>query len=338
MYFPVLEELKEYNVSISDIKQLDSLLFLIYDKGYHRRFNPRVYRYFGIEVNEKVWLSLLEKLNQVGLIQVNFELTCPYCDETIEVYDSYDILPIDQSISCPNCGEAFTVSEKDIFITYSFKESFKPNHLSIENNQFFRERSQQVDSKFTLEDLKLYPEVVYDTLLNSRKADLINLLKDITNDNEMSSREKGDKLEYLAKKLLESPYLKFINMKKRTSTGEIDLVFEVKKFEGTLFQDFSDILIVECKNWNNKVGAKEIEAFAYKMKDTNTNVGIIFSRYGITGDPEFVRDAKGVIRDSWKRDKMIIIVLTYDDLRNVIEKGMNFYNLLKERYYEVKTI
>lgn len=337
MYFPVLEELRESDVSVKEIKQLDSLLFLIYDKGYHQRFNPRVYRYFGIEVNEKVWLSLLEKLSRVGLIQINFELTCPYCDETIEVYDSYDSLPIDQSKSCPNCGEAFTVSEKDIFITYSFKETFKPFHSSIEKSPFFRENP-QVDSKFTLEDLKLYPEVVYNTLLNSRKTDLINLLNDMANGNEISSREKGDKLEYLAKKLLESPYLKFIDMKKRTSTGEIDLVFEVKRLEGTIFHSFSDILVVECKNWEKKVGADELRSFADKMRDTDATVGIFFSRYGITGDSEFVRDAKGVIRDKWKTERMIIIVLTYDDLRNVIEKGMNLYKLLKERYYKVKTI
>jgi len=52
------------------------------------------------------------------------------------------------------------------------------------------------------------------TILNSRKADLIHLLNDITNDNEISSQEKGDKLENLAKKLLESPYLGVIDAKK----------------------------------------------------------------------------------------------------------------------------
>ena len=337
MYFPVLEKLRESDVSVKEIKQLDSLLFLIYDKGYHQRFNPRVYRYFGMEVNEKVWLSLLEKLSRAELMQINFELTCPYCDETIEVYDNYDSLPIGRPKNCPNFGEAFTVSEKDIFITYSFRETFKPSHSSIERSPFFRENPQE-DSKFTLEDLKRYPEVVYDTLLDSRKTDLINLLNDLAGGNEISSQEKGDKLENLAKNLLESPYLEIIDIKKRTFTGEIDLVFEVKRFEGTIFNNFSDILVVECKNWETKVGANELRSFADKMRDTDATVGIFFSRSGITGDSEFVRDAKGVIRDKWKTERMIIIVLTYDDFRNVVEKGMNFYNLLKERYYEVKTI
>ncbi|RKX91687.1 MAG: hypothetical protein DRP84_11230 [Spirochaetes bacterium] len=337
MYFPVLEKLREFNVSVNEIKQLDSLLFLIYDKGYHQRFNPRVYRYFGMEVNEKVWLSLLEKLSKVGLMKINFEVTCPHCDETIEVYDSYDGLPIGQSKSCPNCGKEFMVSEKDIFIMYSFKETFKPSHSRIDRRSFFHENS-QVDSKFTLEDLKRYPEVVYSTILNPRKTDLINLLNDIASSDKISPQEKGNKLENLAKKLLESPYLKIIDTKKRTSTGEIDIVFEVKKFEGTIFHNFSDILIVECKNWEMKVSANELRSFADKMRDTDTTVGIFFSRYGITGDSEFVRDAKGIIRDKWKTERKIIIVLTYNDLRNVIEKGMNFYKLLKEKYYEVKTI
>ncbi len=64
--------------------------------------------------------------------------------------------------------------------------------------------------------------------------------------------------------------------KKRTSTGEIDLVFKVKRLEGTLFDNFSDILIVECKNWERKVSVNELRSFADTMRNTDATVGIFF--------------------------------------------------------------
>jgi len=337
MYFPVLEKLKEYNISIEYIKLLDNILFLIYDKGYHQRFNPGVYKYFGIPVNESEWLSSLEKLRSCGLLQINFELTCPYCDETIEIYDDYDKLPFDQSKNCPSCGETFKVSEKDIFITYKFTENLKQSYKGTKETPFFPEISKE-ETKYSIEYLKQYPEMVYDTVLNGRKTELINLLNSIDSGYKINNREKGDNLENLTENLLKSPYLNLLSKDERTSTGEIDLIFEVKKYEGTIFQDFSNILIVECKNWEKKVGANEIRTFADKMHDTRANVGIFLSKSGVTGKSDFEKEAKGVIRDKWKTENIIIIVLTYDDIKNVVYGKKNLYELLKEKYYEVKLI
>jgi len=65
-------------------------------------------------------------------------------------------------------------------------------------------------------------------------------------------------------------------MQKKTSTGEIDLVFKVKRLERTLFDNFSYILIVECKNWESKVSTNELRSFADTTRETDATVGIFF--------------------------------------------------------------
>jgi Holliday junction resolvase-like predicted endonuclease len=180
-----------------------------------------------------------------------------------------------------------------------------------------------------LDKLKLYPDIVLDETIASSKTTLQDLLARANNPG--LNDDAGLILEELAKVFLESPYLKLNKERRRCENGEIDLDFTVKRFEATLFYEFSYLLIVECKNWSKKAGAPEIRVFCSKMRDVRSNVGILFSKNGIT------KDARRIIRDAWLRDEIIVIVLDFVDLDGVINGSDNLYEVIKRKYLTVRT-
>lgn len=186
------------------------------------------------------------------------------------------------------------------------------------------------DLTLTLFDkLRLYPEIVLDETLNKHRAKLHNLLSRANDPGE--GDDPGLLLEELAKVFLESPYLKFNKERRRCETGEIDLDFTVKRFETTLFYEFSYLLIVECKNWKKKAGAPELRVFCSKIRDVGANIGVVFSKQGIT------RDAKGVIRNAWLQDKIVVITFDSKDLDQIINGANNIYEVIHQKYLAVRT-
>jgi Holliday junction resolvase-like predicted endonuclease len=180
-----------------------------------------------------------------------------------------------------------------------------------------------------LDKLKLYPDIVLDETIASSKTILQDLLARANNPG--VNDDAGLILEELAKVFLESPYLKLNKERRRCENGEIDLDFTVKRFEATLFYEFSYLLIVECKNWSKKAGAPEIRVFCSKMRDVRSNVGILFSKNGIT------KDARRSIRDAWIQDKIVVIVLDFVDLDGVINGSYNLYEIITRKYLAVRT-
>lgn len=187
------------------------------------------------------------------------------------------------------------------------------------------------DSKdLTLFDkLKLYPEIVLAEALSKVRNDLRSLLDKINAPGE--DDDPGLVLEELAKLFLGSPYLILNCTRRRCEAGEIDLDFTVKKFETTLFYEFSYLLIVECKNWSKKAGAPELRVFCSKVRDVGANVGIIFSKKGIT------RDAKRIIRDACLQDQIVVLVFDINDLDQVINSSKCLYETLNKKYLAVIT-
>jgi Holliday junction resolvase-like predicted endonuclease len=186
-----------------------------------------------------------------------------------------------------------------------------------------------ISKDLTLFDkLKLYPEIVLDETLGKVRGDLKILLEKVNNPGEDDNP--GLALEELAKTFLESPYLKFNRARRICETGEIDLDFTVRRFETTLFCEFSYPLIVECKNWSKKAGTPELRIFCSKMHDVRTNIGIFFSKQGIT------RDAKGVIRNAWLQDGIVVLTFDAKDLDQIINHSRNLYEVFHEKYLAVR--
>lgn len=177
--------------------------------------------------------------------------------------------------------------------------------------------------------LRLYPDIVLEETINKSRNRLTELLRRVNNPKKEDNP--GLLLEELAKVFLESPYLKLNRERRRCETGEIDLDFTVKRFETTLFYEFSYLLIVECKNWTNKSGAPELRIFCSKMRDVGATIGILFSKNGIT------RDAKGIIRNSWLQDRVVVVTFDAKDLDQIINGSDNLYEVFHQKYLAVRT-
>lgn len=148
--------------------------------------------------------------------------------------------------------------------------------------------------------------------------------------NAETSQEKGDRLEDTAEVLFEGvPHFLVSDRNLRTLSGEIDLVIKNSESSSAI-NCHSRYFLVECKNWKETVGADELRDFAGKLRSSNSNLGIIFARNGISG-PEG-ENAKKVINDCFQQDGSTIVVFSWRDLLNIRE-GTSFYSMLEEKIY-----
>lgn len=347
MHFPSLKVLKDSRFESEEIKQFDTALFSVYVNQFSRRFHPRIYSYFDLELNEKKWIQALDRLSLAGLLNKQFELCSPFSGETLEVYESANDIPFDTTrYSLGREEEEFEITEQDVLITYQFTSRLTPVkdlseskfsqsqslQLSLPNgNGAVGVRSLHSSSQLDLlTQMKLYPEVILEEEIARNQTVLQQILATVAKAN--NSQEKGESLEILMEKLLASPYLRLMKRGLDYSTGEIDVVFKVRKIEGTIFQNFSDLLIVECKNRVKKMDAKEVRAFVDKMNDMDCNVGVIASREGITPP------GMGVVSSKWKESRKSVIVLDQRDLTSIVSGQENLYTVLEDKFYGVRIL
>ncbi|MFC2010775.1 hypothetical protein ACFLUR_00585 [Chloroflexota bacterium] len=143
-----------------------------------------------------------------------------------------------------------------------------------------------------------------------------------------TAKEKGDSLEELADCLLGSIKAFKVNPKELTPSGELDRYLTVSKIPGTLLQDWSTYVPVECKNWGEPVGVQVINDLYAKAKKMGSNRGILFSREGVTGTANF--DGWREIVNLFVSDRYVTIVINLEDLKS-IESGTNPLDVI-ERY------
>lgn len=146
----------------------------------------------------------------------------------------------------------------------------------------------------------------------------------------VTNAEKGEALEALGVELLSGiSLLELAGRRVRTPTNEIDAVFRVEAASGTLCQEWGGLLLVECRNREEKFDVGAVSKFAKSLEDRHAKVGIVFSVAGITGDG--ARDARGQIALEFTRSHRMIIVLDEADIEAVVSAGKNLYDLLSER-------
>lgn len=121
----------------------------------------------------------------------------------------------------------------------------------------------------------------------------------------------------------------------RTATGQIDHLVEKRGITGMFLDEWSSSIVVECKNWEEKIGSQVIVVIAQKAKNSGSNVAIVFCRSGLTGNPGF--DGLGAVRNCYSSDRIAIMVLDENDLLSLIE-GQNFIDILRAKWFEIKSL
>lgn len=148
-----------------------------------------------------------------------------------------------------------------------------------------------------------------------------------------TNKEKGDALEGFFEYIFSSLRGFRIQRNERAKTGEIDLFIYNNHTRIPFFTSLGERILVECKNWDKKVGVPVIDQIIADMKKYDSHFAIIATREGITGT-EF-KDAKRLILKMHDKENLDIVVFENKDIDNLVN-GLNLIDLLREKKEELR--
>lgn len=142
--------------------------------------------------------------------------------------------------------------------------------------------------------------------------------------------EKGRILEELIRDCFYSVGgIRVIDTNMRTETQEIDIVLENLANSST-WSNNSNLVLIECKNWNSRVGRSELDSFENKIKDRGgeCRVGFFVAWNGVTED--FRQQLLRISREPYN-----IIVLDGEGIKDSLSmEGQGFCQYLENMYLE----
>jgi hypothetical protein len=150
--------------------------------------------------------------------------------------------------------------------------------------------------------------------------------------------EKGKALEDLICYLFEKiPGLSLTerNVKNTYESEEIDVAF-FNDQHTTGLKFLSQILIVECKNWNAPVGSSEVGWLAWKVRRRSLECGILVAANGITGDAKDGKDAHDIVTAALA-DGIRLLVITRAEIEG-LHSSKELVTLLKRKMLQLHLI
>ncbi len=98
-------------------------------------------------------------------------------------------------------------------------------------------------------------------------------------------------------------------------------VFDTEEIDVAIWNDgapdgfffLPNIVLIECKNWSNRVGSAELNWFDAKLRNRGLTFGILVTTLGITGQAADVTAAHAIVAAAL-RDGRQLIVITADEL------------------------
>jgi|ERR1035441_3215982 hypothetical protein len=160
------------------------------------------------------------------------------------------------------------------------------------------------------------------------------------------NNQKKESLEFLASYLAVTlPGVRInanvkANANAATFEHEIDLV--VTQYGSTptyLLEALGRHFLIECKNWDSRVGAQALNHFVAKMRFHRCKCGVIFSREGLSGDADQqtgLRFARVTQLRWYQQDDCVVIVITKQHLDELIAAGGSFSEALLHGYESVR--
>lgn len=153
-------------------------------------------------------------------------------------------------------------------------------------------------------------------------------------DSANTSVEKGLALEDIASYLflLIPGWVPSRNLLAEDQVFESDLLVRNLYHPGNLSAELMGRhFLVECKNWANPVGVRDVGYFLYRMRLTHAIFGVIFASSGVTGNTNDEKAARGLIRKAFHEDGNICIILSRTDLNALADGRVTFWPMLLER-------
>lgn len=143
---------------------------------------------------------------------------------------------------------------------------------------------------------------------------------------------KGRQLETFARELLQTiEGLKIISVNLRTRAEEIDILVQ-NDLDVGFWRHLGSPILVECKNWSSKVGAREIGVIYDKLASLgdDAKTAILIAPGGISGDSS--SDAWLKVRELRQKGRLVLVL---DDGRLDELRGDMHPTALIERAYQM---
>ena len=116
------------------------------------------------------------------------------------------------------------------------------------------------------------------------------------------------------------------------ATEEIDVAF----FNNAAPDGFSglpDVILIEAKNWSNRLGSSEVVWFDYKVSSRGMPFGIIVTTLGITGNQNDLTAAQKIVADALKLGRRLIVI-TIAELQAIADTD-ELVKLVKQKILEL---
>lgn len=146
-----------------------------------------------------------------------------------------------------------------------------------------------------------------------------------------TTKAQGDALERLVAYIFERVpgiILTRRDVKNVFQTEEIDLAFWNDQPPNGLFF-LPNIILVECKNWRDKVGSEHVSWFDAKLRSRGLTFGVLVAVNGITGRGATRTEAHSIIAKALSEQRRLL-VLTADELL-ALKSTNDLIRLIKER-------
>lgn len=151
-------------------------------------------------------------------------------------------------------------------------------------------------------------------------------------DNATSHYHKGKTLEDLICCLFEAiPGITTKRNKKNIfETEEVDIcLYNIFSPGGLPSPAFPPWLLIECKNWSQRVSSSEVNWFDTKLRDRGLSPGILIATQGITGDSQRLTDAHFIVAKALSEQRKIIVI-TREDIEG-LTSGSDLVGLLIDK-------
>jgi hypothetical protein len=166
----------------------------------------------------------------------------------------------------------------------------------------------------------------------------LSALIDLVEDESLDNNKKGAALEAMASyimSLLPGCIVKQ-NLNDTSQVHQTDvLVSNLYRSSNALSDLFGRHILVECKNYRERIGVPEVGYFLLRMNMAHINFGIIFSKEGITGGDDF-KNASALIRRSFHEYGSVCVIITIDDMKAAISENKSIYWPIMEKYEDFR--
>lgn len=288
-----------------------------------------------LDIHLELAKQLLQYYEAEGILKRRYLVTCPKCDSVLFICDEDQLFnKIEENPFCIECEcSNYNIGTENIFIIFErLKKSTSSQEEIKETLRKHGDIVYQTKSEFSffnfadsLNEDEMF-EIFYH--LDESAIKKLNLMhQEILSEQYNTTKEKGDGLEILVQNVFELGSHFKTSRKFRTNTNQLDVTIlcPIKFVIPSVFDVLSPYFICECKNEKETPG----NTYYHKLASILTNMGehgaklaILVSRYPCAST------CKSIAHDKYLHDNIVIINITLDDLKKVIDKKINLLKLI----------